>query len=144
MMADIEHLVRPVEQRDDALGRALSVLLGGDRVDARVDPDEGIASFGVRRHRLSVPAGTAVFEEGCPSDHLYVVLDGALLPTAGLAAPDFWVGPGDLCGEAGFVAGAPRPLLGKPTPCVGREIELGMLEASFSTCARRRSRARWW
>jgi hypothetical protein len=29
---------------------------------------------------------------------------------------------------------ATRPLLGKPTPCVGREIELGMLEASFSTC----------
>src|SRR6185312_14954971 len=29
---------------------------------------------------------------------------------------------------------ATRPLLGKPTPCVGREIELGMLEASLSTC----------
>src|SRR5262249_1553230 len=29
---------------------------------------------------------------------------------------------------------ATRPLLGKPTPCVGREIELGVLEASFSTC----------
>src|SRR5262249_50909711 len=29
---------------------------------------------------------------------------------------------------------ATRPLLGKPTPCVGREVELGMLEASFSTC----------
>jgi tetratricopeptide (TPR) repeat protein len=29
---------------------------------------------------------------------------------------------------------ATRPLLGKPTPCVGREAELAMLEASFSTC----------
>src|SRR5262249_20773516 len=29
---------------------------------------------------------------------------------------------------------ATRPLLGKPTPCVGREVELGLLEASFSTC----------
>src|SRR5262249_4636043 len=30
---------------------------------------------------------------------------------------------------------ATRPLLGKPTPCVGREAELAMLEASFSACA---------
>src|SRR5262249_1032217 len=29
---------------------------------------------------------------------------------------------------------ATRPLLGKPTPCVGREAELALLEASFSTC----------
>src|SRR5262249_6898103 len=29
---------------------------------------------------------------------------------------------------------ATRPLLGKPTPCVGREVELAMLEASLSTC----------
>src|SRR5262249_59041027 len=29
---------------------------------------------------------------------------------------------------------ATRPLLGKPTPCVGREAELAMLEASLSTC----------
>jgi hypothetical protein len=29
---------------------------------------------------------------------------------------------------------ATRPLLGKPTACVGREAELAMLEASFSTC----------
>jgi hypothetical protein len=29
---------------------------------------------------------------------------------------------------------ATRPLLGKPTPCVGREAELAMLEALLSTC----------
>src|SRR5262249_15955744 len=29
---------------------------------------------------------------------------------------------------------ATRPLLGRPTPCVGREAELAMLEASFSAC----------
>jgi hypothetical protein len=29
---------------------------------------------------------------------------------------------------------ATRPLLGKPTPCVGREVELAMLEVSFSAC----------
>ncbi|HEY8086663.1 MAG TPA: protein kinase, partial [Polyangiaceae bacterium] len=29
---------------------------------------------------------------------------------------------------------ATRPLLGKPTPCVGREAELGMLEALLSAC----------
>jgi hypothetical protein len=29
---------------------------------------------------------------------------------------------------------ATRPLLGRPTPCVGREAQLAMLDASFSTC----------
>jgi hypothetical protein len=29
---------------------------------------------------------------------------------------------------------ASRPLLGKPTPCVGREAELGMLELALSSC----------
>ena len=57
---------------------------------------------------VSVPSGTAVFEEGAPSDHLYVVLDGALLPSTTSGPPSFWVGPGDLCGEGGFATGAPR------------------------------------
>jgi serine/threonine protein kinase len=32
-------------------------------------------------------------------------------------------------------ADASRPLLGKPTPCVGREQELAFLELAFTTCA---------
>lgn len=57
---------------------------------------------------VTVPSGTALFEAGAPSDHLYVVLDGALLPETSAGAPPFWVGPGDLCGEVGFVRGTPR------------------------------------
>src|SRR5689334_12180037 len=57
---------------------------------------------------VSVPSGAVLFEEGSPSDHLHVVLDGALVPATKDGAPPFWVGPGDLCGEGGFVAGTPR------------------------------------
>jgi hypothetical protein len=32
-----------------------------------------------------------------------------------------------------------RPLLGKPTPCVGRELELSMLELAFTTCQEEQS-----
>src|SRR5262249_28071237 len=38
----------------------------------------------------------------------YVVLDGAALPATDGGPPAFWVGPGDLCGEGGFVTGTPR------------------------------------
>jgi len=58
---------------------------------------------------IEVPNGTPLFSEGDPSHHLYVVLDGMLLPQGSLGEqPSFWVGPGDLCGETGFVLGTPR------------------------------------
>jgi eukaryotic-like serine/threonine-protein kinase len=37
---------------------------------------------------------------------------------------------------------ASRPLLGKPTPCVGRDVELGTLEATLSECVE--EGARFW
>ena len=53
--------------------------------------------------------GEVVFEAGAPSQFLYVVLDGALLPAMPSGAPPrFWVGPGDVCGEVGFALGTPR------------------------------------
>ncbi|MFO0579161.1 MAG: protein kinase [Polyangia bacterium] len=39
----------------------------------------------------------------------------------------------ELCGEDLF-ADASRPLLGRPTPCVGREHELGILEGALAAC----------
>ncbi|MEP7121403.1 MAG: transglutaminase domain-containing protein [Byssovorax sp.] len=58
---------------------------------------------------LELASGAVVFERGAPSDHLYVVLDGAVLPVmAPGGAPAFWVGPGDVCGEMGFALGTPR------------------------------------
>lgn len=56
---------------------------------------------------VTPPSGTVVFRAGEPADHLCVVLDGVMVPeSAGL--PRFWVGPGDVCGETGFVLGAAR------------------------------------
>ena len=57
---------------------------------------------------VAVPSGTVVFEAGAPSEYLYVVLDGALVPATPSGVPSFWIGPGDLCGEVGFVMGSPR------------------------------------
>jgi CRP-like cAMP-binding protein len=58
---------------------------------------------------IAPPSGATIFERGAPSDFLYVVLDGALLPASPSGDPPrFWVGPGDVCGEMGFVLGAPR------------------------------------
>lgn len=58
--------------------------------------------------------------------------------TAGLLGDRWQLDPG---GEPGFVLSgerasedASRPLLGHPTPCVGREQELGLLEAALSAC----------
>jgi CRP-like cAMP-binding protein len=58
---------------------------------------------------VELASGAVVFERGAPSEHLYVVLDGALLPVMESGgAPAYWVGPGDVCGEMGFALGTPR------------------------------------
>ncbi len=59
--------------------------------------------------------------------------------TAGLLGPGFVLAPARpgaflLQGEQ-WRADETRPLLGKPTPCVGREQELSLLELAFTTCA---------
>ncbi len=58
--------------------------------------------------------------------------------TAGLLGPGFQLsrspsGTFALQGEQ-LDADASRPLLGKPTPCVGREQELALLDFTFTTC----------
>lgn len=60
--------------------------------------------------------------------------------TAGLLGPGFQLSRPQpdvflLLGES-LGADASRPLLGKPTPCVGREQELTLLELALNTCAR--------
>jgi CRP-like cAMP-binding protein len=58
---------------------------------------------------VMVPSGTKIFQKGEAADFLYVVLDGVLVPEVQLSEqPSFWVGPGDVCGEVGFVLGSPR------------------------------------
>jgi hypothetical protein len=64
-----------------------------------------------------------------------VVMDDV---TAGLLGPGFQLSRLDsgaflLQGEQ-LGVDASRPLLGKPTPCVGREQELALLDFSFNTC----------
>ncbi|MGZ3422725.1 MAG: serine/threonine-protein kinase [Polyangiales bacterium] len=69
------------------------------------------------------------------SDSPGIVLDEV---TSGLLDPRFELSPvsaeiSELRGEAREVD-ATRPLLGKPTPCVGRERELATLEAAVAAC----------
>jgi tetratricopeptide (TPR) repeat protein len=70
-----------------------------------------------------------------PSSSASVLLDEV---TAGLLGPGFQLsrprsGLFLLHGES-LGADESRPLLGKPTPCVGREQELALLELTFNTC----------
>ncbi len=70
-----------------------------------------------------------------PPDSTPVLLDEV---TAGLLGPGFQLtrahsGLFLLQGEH-LGADASRPLLGKPTPCVGREQELALLDMTFTTC----------
>ncbi|WP_224364701.1 serine/threonine-protein kinase [Hyalangium versicolor] len=79
----------------------------------------------LRQHE-SLPSGTSAS----------VLLDEV---TAGLLGPGFQLSRPQpdlflLLGES-LGADASRPLLGKPTPCVGREQELTLLELAFNTCA---------
>ncbi len=70
-----------------------------------------------------------------PDSTARVLLDEV---TAGLLGPGFELSRPQpdvflLLGQS-LGADASRPLLGKPTPCVGREQELALLELAFSTC----------
>ncbi|HEY0094953.1 MAG TPA: serine/threonine-protein kinase, partial [Archangium sp.] len=70
-----------------------------------------------------------------PPDSTPVLLDDV---TAGLLGPGFQLtrahsGLFLLQGQH-LEADASRPLLGKPTPCVGREQELTLLDMAFTTC----------
>ncbi|MFY0571447.1 protein kinase domain-containing protein [Archangium lansingense] len=73
--------------------------------------------------------------ESLPPDSTPVLLDEV---TAGLLGPGFQLSRPQsnlflLHGEQ-WSADTSRPLLGKPTPCVGREHELAMLDMAFTTC----------
>jgi hypothetical protein len=74
--------------------------------------------------------------EQAPGSSSLVVLDEV---TAGLLDPSFHIsrspsGTFQLHGER-LGTDESRPLLGKPTPCVGREQELTLLELTFTSCA---------
>jgi tetratricopeptide (TPR) repeat protein len=73
--------------------------------------------------------------EGLPVDATAVLLDEV---TAGLLGPGFRLtrSPSGFFLLEGEHLGSDesRPLLGRPTPCVGREQELALLEMTFSTC----------
>jgi tetratricopeptide (TPR) repeat protein len=98
-----------------------------------------VTGLGVLSERL--PVGVAMDRAGrllhqlerMPASN--VVLDEV---SAGLLGPGFQLVRSDsgaflLQGEQ-LSADASRPLLGKPTPCVGREQELGLLEFVFNSC----------
>jgi hypothetical protein len=59
-------------------------------------------------------------------DTTAALLDSRFDWRPGMAGPELW--------NEREQAEAARPLLGKPTPCVGRDIELRMLEQAFDTC----------
>ncbi|WPB80390.1 protein kinase [Archangium violaceum] len=105
--------------------------------EAAVVLTTGLGMFNER-----LPVGEAMDRAGrllrqleCLPDSSCVVLDDV---TAGLLGPGFQLSRMDL--GAFLLQGeqlgvdASRPLLGKPTPCVGREQELALLEFSFNTC----------
>jgi eukaryotic-like serine/threonine-protein kinase len=75
--------------------------------------------------------------QGTATGHEHVVLDdvtagllGLRLGTTQLATGAFALDPGD----PGSGVDEARPLLGKPTPCVGRDLELAVLEAALQGC----------
>jgi len=102
-----------------------AVLVTGRGVmSAHLPVGEAMDRAGQLLHRFGQPAA-------CP----HVVLDEV---TAGLLGPGFQLDRAStdtflLQGEH-LSADASRPLLGKPTPCVGREQELALLELALSTC----------
>ncbi|KFE64610.1 serine/threonine-protein kinase [Hyalangium minutum] len=80
-------------------------------------------------------AGQLLHRFGHPTASPHVVLDEV---TAGLLGPGFQLERAStdtfLLQSEHLTADASRPLLGKPTPCVGREQELALLELALSTC----------
>jgi hypothetical protein len=106
---------------------------------------EAVVALATGRGSLSqsLPVGEAMDRAGqllrqlelVPNHSAPVMLDEV---TAGLLGPGFQLtrpqsGLFLLHGEQ-LGADASRPLLGKPTPCVGREQELALLHMAFTTC----------
>jgi tetratricopeptide (TPR) repeat protein len=91
-----------------------------------------------------LPVGEAMDQAGELLRHLeaqritstaHVVLDGT---TAGLLGPHFRLGRSAsgtfFLQDEHLSVDESRPLLGRPTPCVGRERELSLLDLAFSSC----------
>ncbi|XXF80158.1 protein kinase [Myxococcaceae bacterium GXIMD 01537] len=105
---------------------AVVLTTGRARPDPHLPVGEAIDRAGqLLRQFESLPSGTSAS----------ILLDEV---TAGLLGPGFQLSRPEpelflLLGES-LGADASRPLLGKPTPCVGREQELTLLELAFDTC----------
>jgi tetratricopeptide (TPR) repeat protein len=109
-------------------GAPVSLVTGLAEIEARLPVGDLID----RAVRLLLLAGDGVGVT--PGQQAPILVDEV---TAGLLGPRFDVRPGEtapsLHGERGGSDPA-RLLLGKPTSCVGRERELGLLEAAFAHC----------
>jgi hypothetical protein len=102
-----------------------------------------VLATGRGRWGSHLPVGEAMDRAGqllrqlelLPWDSKAPVLDEV---TAGLLGPGFQLSSSQpglfLLHGTQLVLDESRPLLGKPTPCVGREQELSTLELAFSTC----------
>jgi serine/threonine protein kinase/tetratricopeptide (TPR) repeat protein len=106
---------------------ALVLTTGRGRLDQQRPVGEAMDRAGQLLHQA---------ERLSSSSSAPVLLDEV---TAGLLGPGFQLtrlasGQFLLQGEQ-WSADASRPLLGKPTACVGREQELSLLELAFTTCA---------
>jgi serine/threonine protein kinase/tetratricopeptide (TPR) repeat protein len=126
-------------QATDQVARAArSALLLLERFpEAHVALATGRARAGAR---AGVPVGEAIDKAFSLSTGLDRTDEGVLLDdvTAGLLDDRFLVdvtptGRTLLRGERAF-ADESRPLLGRPTPCVGRERELGLLQSAWEEC----------
>jgi tetratricopeptide (TPR) repeat protein len=105
-------------------GTRMVLVTGRGVLSGKLLVGEAMDRAGALLRRLESEPGSA-----------HVALDGL---TAGLLGPGFLLAP---AGEDTFLlqgehvsVDETRPLLGRPTPCVGRELELSMLEGAFTTC----------
>ena len=96
-------------------------------------PDLTIAiAIGSARHDLRSPAGDTLARAASlleKAGHSAIRIDDGC---AALLSERFVVEDGLLSGRRS--TGGPRVLLGKPTPCVGREAELSAIEAALARC----------
>ncbi|MBJ6760080.1 protein kinase [Myxococcaceae bacterium JPH2] len=110
---------------------AVVLTTGRGRLDAPLPVGEAVDRAGQLMHQ---------WEQFPTEPSARVLLDEV---TAGLLGPDFQLTrPREdlfLLRGAQVDADESRPLLGKPTPCVGREQELALLELTFNTCVQESS-----
>jgi serine/threonine protein kinase/tetratricopeptide (TPR) repeat protein len=108
---------------------AVVLTTGRGRLDQQLPVGEAMDRAGQLLHQAEL------FSSSSSSSSSSVLLDEV---TAGLLGPGFQLtrltsGQFLLQGEQ-WSADESRPLLGKPTACVGREQELSLLELAFNTC----------